>query len=202
MANVNHSALTDPYLHEPKGAATAVAGAEYVADGAGSGDWIRVQGWSQNADSRTTVGTPAQNIATGARTLWLNDGGTTDLDKLPSDIGASGHLWDKVANKIVPIAVFDTYNIRIGFKAENYAGTGPDIKIELDIGGGLGTIVSTTLPLLRSGAQQSCLVAFPVFAGSTFLANGGSIYLTYTGTGTCDIFASDIIIIRESKNYV
>ena len=40
MANVNHNTLTDPYLHEPKGASTASAGQIYVADGAGSGDWI------------------------------------------------------------------------------------------------------------------------------------------------------------------
>ena len=39
MANVNHSALSDPYLHEPKGASTATAGDVYVADGAGSGTW-------------------------------------------------------------------------------------------------------------------------------------------------------------------
>ena len=39
MANVNHSALSDPYLHEPKGASTAAAGDVYVADGAGSGTW-------------------------------------------------------------------------------------------------------------------------------------------------------------------
>ena len=39
MANVNHSAFSDPFLHEPKGASTAVAGAVYVADGAGSGTW-------------------------------------------------------------------------------------------------------------------------------------------------------------------
>ena len=40
MANVNHNTLTDPYLHEPKGASTALAGQIYVADGAGSGDWV------------------------------------------------------------------------------------------------------------------------------------------------------------------
>lgn len=39
MANVNHSTLTDPYLHEPKGVAAASAGSVYIADGAGSGDW-------------------------------------------------------------------------------------------------------------------------------------------------------------------
>jgi hypothetical protein len=39
MANVNHSTLTDPYLHEPKGVAAAASGSVYVSDGAGSGDW-------------------------------------------------------------------------------------------------------------------------------------------------------------------
>lgn len=41
MANVNHNTLTDPYLHEPKGASTAAAGNVYVADGAGSGVWTQ-----------------------------------------------------------------------------------------------------------------------------------------------------------------
>lgn len=39
MANVNHSTLTDPYLHEPRGVSSAAAGTVYVSDGAGSGDW-------------------------------------------------------------------------------------------------------------------------------------------------------------------
>lgn len=39
MANVNHSALTDPYLHEPKGASTASSGDVYIANGSGSGAW-------------------------------------------------------------------------------------------------------------------------------------------------------------------
>ena len=41
MANVNHSALSDPYLHEPKGASTANAGEVYIANGAGSGNWTQ-----------------------------------------------------------------------------------------------------------------------------------------------------------------
>lgn len=40
MANVNHSTLTDPYLHEPKGVAAATTGQVYVANGSGSGNWI------------------------------------------------------------------------------------------------------------------------------------------------------------------
>ncbi len=37
---VRHVDLTDPVLHEPKGIGTAAANEVYVADGAGSGDWI------------------------------------------------------------------------------------------------------------------------------------------------------------------
>lgn len=39
MANVAHSALTDPNLHEPKGVATATADQIYQANGSGSGSW-------------------------------------------------------------------------------------------------------------------------------------------------------------------
>lgn len=41
MVNVNHSTLTDPYLHEPKGASTATSGSIYIADGVGSGNWSK-----------------------------------------------------------------------------------------------------------------------------------------------------------------
>ena len=40
MANVNHSTLTDPYIHEPKDISSAGSGQVYVSDGAGSGDWV------------------------------------------------------------------------------------------------------------------------------------------------------------------
>jgi hypothetical protein len=42
MANVQHADLTDPYLHEPIGIATASVDTVYTADGAGSGTWQKV----------------------------------------------------------------------------------------------------------------------------------------------------------------
>lgn len=39
MADIQHSALTDPNLHEPKGASTATAESFYVANGSGGGSW-------------------------------------------------------------------------------------------------------------------------------------------------------------------
>ena len=40
MANVEHSAITDPHIHEPKGVAAATSGQIYVANGSGSGTWV------------------------------------------------------------------------------------------------------------------------------------------------------------------
>lgn len=39
MADIQHSAITDPHVHEPKGASTAANNTVYVADGVGSGTW-------------------------------------------------------------------------------------------------------------------------------------------------------------------
>ena len=39
MTTINHANLTDPYLHEPRGVATAAVNKVYVANGSGSGAW-------------------------------------------------------------------------------------------------------------------------------------------------------------------
>ena len=38
---VDHATLTDPELHEPKGASTATSGQVYAANGSGSGVWAK-----------------------------------------------------------------------------------------------------------------------------------------------------------------
>lgn len=197
MANINHSALTDPYLHEPKGVAAAAAGRDYRSDGAGSGAWEKIQGWGQYQDSRTTVGTPVFNTSTGVRTKYLNNGAGLTVEYLPSD--ATVPLWDVTTNKHIPIAENDVYDIRTSFVAENYAGTTPYVLCELDIGGGIGVIFSQIIPLIKGGVAQPCSFSFPVFTGSTYIVNGGEIYLTYVGTGTCDIYSTSNMVHRQSR---
>ena len=66
MANVNHNTLTDPYLHEPKGVASAASGKVYVANGAGSGAWTAKEtlvgetlaGYIDNISAVSTVYVP------------------------------------------------------------------------------------------------------------------------------------------------
>lgn len=227
MADLQHKDLPDSQLHEPKGVSTASSGDIYVANGSGGGTWaqldgvgstgapagalpvadgtggldfLRYQGWAQYEDSRTTVGAPSQTLSSGVRTLWLNNGSALTIDKKPSD--ATLPLWNTSTNKHQPIAAFDIYHLRMSFIAENYAGSTPYLDIELDIGGSVGTIFSRGVALRKGGAAQSISLAFPVFSGSTYLANGGELYLTYNGTGTCDIYKSSVLIVRESKNFV
>lgn len=197
---IEHVDITTGEIHEPKGQSSANAGEVYVADGLGSGNHIRYQGWAQYEDTDTTVGTPSQTLTAATRTKWTNDGGTLTLEKNPSDLLVP--MWDTTNNKHVPIAEFDTYHLRVTFTAENYAGTTPYVEFELDIGGAIGVIYSDSISLRKGGSAQSVGFTIPVFTGSTYFANGGEIYLTYQGTGTCDIYKSSILIIRESKNYV
>lgn len=197
---IEHVDIGAGEIHEPKGVITAVAGQTYVTTGTGTGNQIRIQGWSQWEDSNTTVGTPTQNIATGVRTQFICDGGSLSLEKNPSDAAVS--MWDVATNTHVPIEEFDVYHLRISFTAENYAGANPYLDVELDIGGSIGVIYAHDLNLRKAGAAQRVNISFPVYTGTTYFANGGKIYLTYVGTGTCDIYDTSVFIVRESKNYV
>lgn len=194
----DHKVITDPELHEPKGVSTAPANHHYIADGLGSGVWEKITGFGQYQDSRTTVGSPALTLSPGVRTLLVNDGGTLIKRDDPSDL--INQLWDTVNNKHVPISEDDIYGLRVSWKAENYAGTSPYLFLELDIGGVPGVILDQTFPLLRGGNVQSCLFDPDVFTGSTYIVNGGEFYLTYSGTGTCDIFGVNHLIMRKSRS--
>ena len=178
----------------------APAGAKLIADGAGGFEFARHEGWGQWQDTDTTVGAPSQTLTAGVRTLWTNDGGTSVVQKNPTDLILP--FWNTSTNTIQPIAAFDVYHLRIGFIAENYAGATPYITVELDIGSPIGVITARDISLRKGGTAQEVSLAFPVYAGATFLANGGKVYLTYDGTGTCDIYQANVLIIRESKNFV
>ena len=199
MANVEHStlnALTES--HEPKGAISATLGQVYVADGAASGAWQKVQGFGQYNDSRVTAGTPTQTMATGVRTQLICDGAGGTIEYPPSD--ATAPLWNVTTNKHEPIRAFDVYEIRLTFVANGYAGANPYLTLELDIGGSIGVIVSRTVYLSKGGADQLILLSFPVYTGTTYLANGGTLYCTYTGTGTVTTFSNNIYIGRTQRN--
>jgi hypothetical protein len=74
MATVQHSALTDPNIHEPKGVSTAAAGKVYVANGAGSGTWVYPSGHAY-ADMYITGSSTSQTLAAASAKAKLNPTG-------------------------------------------------------------------------------------------------------------------------------
>lgn len=102
MANIDHNLIEDPYIHEPKGVATALTKQVYVADGAASGTWKKIQetdidysvaannrhGYNEIYDSAHPIGAPLV-ISSGTKTKLTNNGSGagTDTTRL-------GGIWD------------------------------------------------------------------------------------------------------------
>lgn len=188
-----HSSLTDPNLHEPKGVASAAEGMVYVADGAGSGSWNLIPtGWgyySDNDSEQTFTSTAAKISINGAEA-------TSDSDFLPRAIRGIGELWDTTADIITPIAVGDAYTARLIMPVTSRTSANY-VTVDLDIGGAAGitsSIMSARVDTNRS-PPFSAMCEFSFFSKSTFLTNGGQIFLT-TDTGTIGVTAPKLLLTR------
>ncbi len=194
MANIEHVNITDPNIHEPKGVGSATDGQVYVADGSGSGAWTTYNwhGWGNYTD----VSSGTQTFNTTPARLQI-DGGTTLNSYLPRDIRGTSELWDTTNDKILPIAVGDSYNIRLDLPFTAKTGAPASLIMQLDIGGLTSpTNVIITRDISTSKSPPFTVsVGFPIFSLSTFLANGGQFFLS-TDTGTVDIELPSITIVR------
>lgn len=201
MADVQHSALTDPQLHEPKGVASASANQVYLADGAGSGIWTDthiLKGYSGFASYQDTTYTSVSPLAVsaGVRTKLTCDGlgSLSDETQLPLD--ATSSLWSSSTNKITPIALDDAYDVRVEFKASP-VGTGAYVTVELDIGGSIGIIASKTVSLIKGAVAHEVMIPFPIFCKNTFISNGCEIYVT--PSSNTDIYGIQIVLFRTHR---
>lgn len=152
-------------------------------------------GWAIYVDGTYTSGSPLV-LTNGARNLLTIDGNgsTTNTDFLPAGVT---DFWDTTNNKITPEKVGDSYDLRIDFAVDVPTNT-ESIVLELDIGDGSPDIpiVTKGIQFAESGSGQLVSIGFPIFALSTFLANGGKIYLT-PSAGGFDIYNIQIFIKRD-----
>jgi len=199
MADIQHSQLQDPQIHEPKGVSTAAAGSVYVADGAGSGVWtpsedlVLPTGWGNYENSSYTSASPLALTASTRTKLTIDAlGAGTNETYLPE----AGSLWDNVNNKITPYTEGDMYDIRLRFKALPGVSDGY-ITGEVDIGGSEGVILEQTQRFLKGAVEQSMLFVATIFTLNTFIANGGSIYLE--SSINVDIYDIGLLINRTHK---
>lgn len=204
MANVQHSTLSDPNLHEPKGVSTAAANGVYLSNGSGSGTWTPVNrtpgtGWGQYSNA-TYVGTNALAIST-TEVLIPFDTNVT-VTQLPISLtGATSALMNLSTETLQFVATGDLHSITFGYTV--YSVTGSPVTMDMKLyGSSDGTTYSTllgeTVVVLAKGAGQVVTESslFPVTAN--MVTHGARIYLR-TNTGTANIINIGLITARVHK---
>jgi hypothetical protein len=94
MASIQHSALSDPEIHEPKGITTALAGRVYVSDGSASGSWTALQDTYTtvlaDVSSASVVYVPIHSTCTVTRVITVLGGAITGADDTITVKNAAG----------------------------------------------------------------------------------------------------------------
>ena len=127
MANVQHSSLTDPNLHEPKGISSASANQLYLSNGSGSGVWTNANrfpgtGWGKYTNT-TYINTTALAITTTPVLLPFTT--ADDVSQLPITLtGTTSSLMNLSTEALQFVAVGDLHSITMTFKI--YGATSSD----------------------------------------------------------------------------
>lgn len=168
-----------------------------ISDGS---DWqvlfpSRNTGWAFYDDNLYTSGSTLAVNAAKVELTCNGSGSQTNTSYLPQGVQ---DFWDTTNNKIIPQKVGDAYDIRLDFVADP-AANGDWMEVVLDIG-----TVGTPIEVVRRSVSftkstpQSISIGFPIFALSTFLANGGKFYLDTSESGdNINIYDISIYIKRD-----
>lgn len=204
MANVQHSSLSDPNLHEPKGVSTAAANTVYLANGSGSGTWTPVNrtpgtGWGQYTNA-TYVGTNALAISTTEVLVPFDTNAI--VTQLPISLtGSTSSLMNLSTETLQFVSAGDLHSITLTFSVYSVASSPATMDLKL-YGSSDGTTYSTllgeTTVSLAKGAGQVVTESslFPVTAN--MVTHGARIYLR-TNTGTANIINIGLITARVHK---
>lgn len=165
MADIQHVSITDPQIHEPKGASTASSGTVYIANGTGSGAWQVVPVASLN---------------------WAAIQAEINADLLSGDIDVMGDLYlTAVINDIstagsVIIPVIDSCTIVGASVVLGGAITVADalVSFKNSAGAGMGTAVTVPFTASAKGNQFAfTATGNNVITGPSWIeveTNGGS----------------------------
>jgi len=161
-----------PYARQDAGWVASSSGSAQVQALLDSTGWMRYLDTVNNEGNKQTLTAAIDND------LTIVDASPLEAFK-PVALG-TGDLW--AGNKITPMAIGDTYLLRIDFTAEisNVSGY---CELKIDIGGAIGDIISRTITFPKgANVAQKFSVAFSVYTLDTFFANGGSIQINPSHT--------------------
>lgn len=147
--------------------------------------------WAYYQDSQYTSGSPL-SVLGGVRTqVPINKLGTVTTEQYLNGFAPS--LW--VSNEFLPVSVGETYILRFDFTCVP-GSANQHIEIQLQVAPG-DVIFSDVRNLPKgSGVAHSFEITIPVWAGQTFVNNGGALYVT--PSGNCSFYGMGIYISRIS----
>jgi hypothetical protein len=185
---IQHSVIPDGQRHEPKGISTATTKQIYVADGAASGVWRKINdldmdysvkannlfGWNDIADSQYTSGAPRAITAT-TRTLLTNNALATQTDTT-----RLGTIWSTASSQFLINDLNAMYILRINCRitAAAAAGTPYIATFELESANGPTVIVGETKAIKGGGNINQLSVSLPFYSGSFINNQALKIYVT------------------------
>lgn len=150
---------------------------------------VSKSGWANYADTGA-----AQAITADTRTVWTNNAGTKDEEQKPTDVD---RFWDDTVNKL-PGRDGDAIAIRFQMVFTPADATASMLVVEVDVGGAIGVVDALSFPIVTgAGVPQHISWNVLAFQRATWVANGGTVFVTADGPGT--ITAKRVLVSRMHK---
>jgi hypothetical protein len=183
MANINHEVIADPYIHEPKGVASALANKVYVANGTGSGTWKTLSPSSLSGITGNGVANTFVSVD-GAGNFTLIPAPHGQVDFFDSTLAAPYTLaattsYQKIAATTVAggnsVLMTEGTNSRL-----TYTGTG-SIALHVLYNASIsltGTARDVTLAVFKNGVIQDGFSVMNVSTVKHCMSGATTLYLT------------------------
>lgn len=204
MAKVQHSGLTDPNLHEPKGISSASARDVYVADGDGTGVWrmpLRTGVWYYN--DLTTASSAIALTSANTDYELTNDGAGTN-SVLDFRLAEITNIWNVATNRFdfSGLSLGDTIDIRLDIEVTTTS-TNTAVQVDLEMGVGGTTVTNpfiTNTNFKATGTHR--LSRFTsVFMGSANVRDNPARFIMQADTtgATVEVIGFYIRVIRMQE---
>lgn len=138
-----------------------------------------VGGWVEYRDTLNTVDNKQSLTASTQNTLTI-DGLSTIKTYKPLGMGELDELWED--DKITPLALGDSYQIRVDFNGQIDNNTGY-FDLGIYIGGSIGYALQDTYTFPKgANTAHRFSLNFMIYCLDTFVANGGLIHINPSHT--------------------
>ena len=191
MANINHEVIADPYIHEPKGVASALADKVYVSNGTGSGTWKKLS--PSSLAGITGVGTVGTFLSVdGAGNFVFLPAPHGQCDFFDATLAAPYTLaattsYQKLAPTTVangaPALFTEGTNARLTYTGADAVSMAINYNVSLNIG---SSAKDVTLAVYKNGALVD---------GRTVSTTSSTSKINMSGMATVDMVTNDYVEI-------